>query len=84
MVKHIGWHDDQENASGILSATLAQDVQLLNGVSTEAFGVIAESLCSLTVGVIIAFIFSWKVALVSIALTPFMILAGVIGAKLEQ
>ena len=24
--KHVGWHDDQENASGVLSATLASDV----------------------------------------------------------
>lgn len=33
--KHIGWHDNSENATGILSGILAQDVQLLNGVSTE-------------------------------------------------
>jgi hypothetical protein len=24
--KHVGWHDNQENSSGVLSATLASDV----------------------------------------------------------
>lgn len=27
LLKHVGWHDNQDNAAGILSATLASDVQ---------------------------------------------------------
>jgi ATP-binding cassette, subfamily B (MDR/TAP), member 1 len=83
LVKHIGWHDDQQNAAGILSSILAQEVQLLNGVSTEAFAVMAEALCAITMGLAIAFVFSWQVALVSLAMTPAMVIGGVIGAKLD-
>ena len=36
--KDIGWHDHRENASGIMTGTLASDVQLLNGVSSEGMG----------------------------------------------
>jgi len=33
--KNIGWHDDRMNSAGVMTATLASDVQLLNGVSAE-------------------------------------------------
>lgn len=59
MIKEIGWHDRNENASGILSAMLAQDVQTLNGVSTEALAVAAESMASMLGGIVIAFVFTW-------------------------
>ena len=36
--KDIGWHDHRENSSGIMTGTLASDVQLLNGVSSEGMG----------------------------------------------
>lgn len=35
MRKDIGWHDNRENGSGIITSTLASDVQLLAGVSAE-------------------------------------------------
>lgn len=81
--KHVGWHDDQENASGVLSSILASDVQTLNGVSTEALSVMAESTFAMLGGVILAFIFSWKVALVALAITPFMIIGSVIATKVD-
>ena len=37
--KHIGWHDDRDHSSGILSAILAGDVQLLNGASSESLAI---------------------------------------------
>ena len=37
--KEMGWHDQRDNSAGILTATLASDVQLLNGVSSDALQV---------------------------------------------
>ena len=84
MRKHVGWHDDQNNAGGILSTTLASDVQQLNAVSTEGLATAAESMSSLLGGIIFAFIFSWKVALIAIGIAPFMMVGAVIGAKVEM
>lgn len=81
--KHIGWHDLPENSSGVMSTLLAKDVQTLNGVSTEALAVMAEAVFAMVGGLVIAFIFSWQVALVALCVAPFMIIGGVIGAKLE-
>ena len=39
MRKDIGWHDDRFNSAGVMTATLASDVQLLNGVSSEGLSV---------------------------------------------
>ena len=36
--KDIGWHDHRENSAGIMTGTLASDVQLLKGVSSEGLG----------------------------------------------
>jgi ATP-binding cassette subfamily B (MDR/TAP) protein 1 len=82
MKKHIGWHDDSTNAAGVLSAVLASDVQLLNGASSEALAVISEAICSIVAGIIIGFAFCWKVALVALALTPFMMMGGSLAAKI--
>ena len=37
--KEMGWHDQRDNSAGILTSTLASDVQLLNGVSSDALQV---------------------------------------------
>jgi ABC-type multidrug transport system fused ATPase/permease subunit len=58
-------------------------VQQLNGVSTEGLATIAEAASSLLGGIILAFIFSWKVALVACAIVPFMVIGGIISAKVE-
>jgi len=84
MKKHMGWHDDPQNAPGVLSAVLAADVQYLNGASTEALAVVSEALFAVISGVVIGFIFSWRVALVALALTPFMMMGGSIAAKIDK
>jgi ABC-type bacteriocin/lantibiotic exporter with double-glycine peptidase domain len=40
-----------------------------------------ESFFALVVGIVLGFIFSWKVALVALGATPFMMLGGSINAK---
>lgn len=82
--KEIGWHDDRENSSGVMTATLASDVQLLNGVSSEGMTVQIESGVALLTGVVGAFIFSWPMALCSIGLTPLIMICGAIAAKADQ
>jgi len=51
---------------------------MLNGASSEAIAAMIESLFGLIWGVIIGFIFSWRVALVALALTPLMTIGGTV------
>ena len=41
--KHIGWHDDKNNSSGVMSATLASDASNLQGASAEGKAIQIES-----------------------------------------
>ena len=79
--KNIGWFDLKDNAPGVLTSALASDAQCLTGASTEGFAVMVESLFALTCGLILGFSYSWRLSLVALACTPFMVLGGFINAK---
>ncbi len=82
MKKSIGWFDDRDNAPGILNSVLAKDVQSLKGASMEVSAVIMESLFAMIVGLAIGFSFHWKISLVTLGCVPFLIIGGVISAKI--
>ena len=81
LTKHIGWFDNRDNAPGILTSALANDASILNGASTEGLAVIMEAGFAILVGMIISFIYDWKIALVALACTPFMAAGAAINAR---
>jgi len=81
--KNIGWFDRRDNAPGVLTGVLASEAQTLNGASTEGTAVMIESFCAMICGIVIGFIYSWRVALVALACSPFMMLGGAINAKFQ-
>lgn len=83
VTKNVGWFDLKENAPGILTSSLASDVQSLNGASTEGISVILESCFAILVGIALGFYYSWMLSLVALACVPFMMLGGSINAKFQ-
>jgi ABC-type multidrug transport system fused ATPase/permease subunit len=84
LTKHVGWHDEPDNATGILSAVLAKDVQSLNGVSTEVLSTYAEAAASMLGGIIVAFCFTWQIALMAVAVSPLSVIGAVISSKMDK
>ena len=82
--KDIGWHDNRENSAGIMTGTLASDVQLLNGVSSEGLGAKVEGAVAALAGMIGAFVLSWPLALCTIGLLPVFVIGGAIQQKADQ
>lgn len=82
--KDIGWFDHKENSPGQLTSVLATEVQTLNGVSVEAIGVGMEAAMGMLTGMVIAFIFAWKVALVSLAVAPLLMIGSMIQTKMQK
>ena len=74
----IPWFDVPRNNAGTLAARLSTDCQIVNSLITTYISILVESLSSLLTGIIIAFVFEWRTALVAVALIPLMILAGAI------
>lgn len=84
MRKDIGWHDNRENGSGIITSTLASDVQLLAGVSAEGTQISVEGGIAVLAALIMAFIFSWPMAICGIGVLPFILVCGAIAQKADQ
>lgn len=53
-------------------------------MSTEGLGSILEASCAILTGVVIGFIFSWRMALVCVAIAPFGVLTGYMNAKKQS
>lgn len=82
--KDIGWHDNRDNSAGVMTATLASDVQLLNGVSSDGLAAQVEGGVAVLFAIVFSFVVSWPMALVGMGSFPIIIIAGSIVAKADQ
>lgn len=71
--KEVGWFDHKSNAPSALTASIAGDIQSLSGVSAESIAVTLEGILSLSAAVVIGFVFSWKITLVTLGMIPFIV-----------
>lgn len=81
--KHIGWFDNKSRAPGILNNIISEDIAAINGLTTEAVGILLEAGLGLAVSCGICFIFSWQLALVVTLISPFMVIGGLGMSKLQ-
>ena len=77
----IYWFDRADNNCGILSTRLGTDCQTINGMATTYIYLVLQCLSTLIAAIIIAFIYEWRTALVSIGTMPIIVLAGAIRSK---
>eukprot|EP00828_Plagiopyla_frontata_P026451 TRINITY_DN3460_c0_g1_i5.p1 TRINITY_DN3460_c0_g1~~TRINITY_DN3460_c0_g1_i5.p1 ORF type:complete len:873 (+),score=144.61 TRINITY_DN3460_c0_g1_i5:314-2932(+) len=78
------WFDETANSPGTLSSKLTFDANQVRGLTADCIGIIVASLSAFTVGPIIAFIASWRLTLVSLAITPLLILGAKYQAEFAQ
>jgi hypothetical protein len=57
--KHMGWFDERDNATSVLTSAMAHDPSLVNGASTESLGPTFEANCAMLLGVGVGFYFCW-------------------------
>ena len=81
--KHVGWFDNKDRAPGILTNIITEDISQVNGLTTEAIGIMVEAFLGIFVSCLICFIFSWQLAIVISLISPFMVLGGLGMAKLQ-
>ena len=83
MDKDISWFDHKDRAPGILSNILSEDINSLNGLTTEHIATLVEALGGLLVGIIISLFFNWKLALITLSIVPFISLGSIITSRLQ-
>jgi ABC-type multidrug transport system fused ATPase/permease subunit len=59
LYKHIGWFDNKDRAPGVLGSIIQEDIQQLNGLTSETYAVAIEAILGLTISSIICLYFSW-------------------------
>ncbi|XP_069680452.1 multidrug resistance protein homolog 49 isoform X2 [Periplaneta americana] len=74
--QEVGWFDEERNRVGTLCARLSGDAASVQGATGSRIGVILQSLSTLAIGTILAFIYSWNMTLVSLISVP-LVFAGV-------
>lgn len=82
--KDISFYDNRDNQPGVLTTALASDVQKLNGASSEGIAVMIETQVALVTGLIICFVYDWRISLVAFALSPLMVFGNYVQAQQQQ
>ncbi|KAG2465266.1 MDR1 protein, partial [Polypterus senegalus] len=80
-LQEISFFDDHKNSVGVLITRLATDASLVKGAGGSRLGLAIQSICSLLIAVIVAFVFSWQLTLLILACIPFLVGANFIRMK---
>ncbi|KAJ7863028.1 P-loop containing nucleoside triphosphate hydrolase protein [Mycena olivaceomarginata] len=77
----IEFFDKDENSAGSLTSTLSDNPQKVNGLAGVTLGAIVQATATLVAGAIIGLIIIWKIGLVGLGCTPFLVSAGYIRLR---
>ncbi len=71
--QYIAYFDHTKHNTGELCTLLATEASAVQSASGVRFGFLFQNLVSLSVGIIIGFVFSWQLTLIILAFIPLMI-----------
>ncbi|KAG1889242.1 P-loop containing nucleoside triphosphate hydrolase protein [Suillus subluteus] len=74
----IEYFDDDKNSTGVLTSSLSENPQRVNGLAGITLGTIVQSIATLVIGLAIGYAYAWKVAIVGMACIPLSISGGYI------
>ncbi|KAJ8773928.1 hypothetical protein K2173_009359 [Erythroxylum novogranatense] len=77
----IGWFDDLNNSSSLLTSRLETDATLLRAIVVDRSTILLQNVGLVVAAFVIAFILNWRITLVVIATYP-LIISGHISEKL--
>jgi ATP-binding cassette, subfamily B (MDR/TAP), member 1 len=80
--QEMGFFDLKENSVGSLSTRLATEATLVKGITGETLGAATLAVATILVGLIISFTGCWLLALVLVALFPFMAISSYYQMKM--
>ena len=79
----IQWFDRSENGPGTLMQRLAADPSIISNLVGTVAAIVFQSISSLVIGLVVAFLSSWKVALITFAASPLSLIAGYFQQKYQ-
>ncbi|OMO70911.1 hypothetical protein COLO4_28443 [Corchorus olitorius] len=80
----VGWFDEPEHSSGVIGARLSADAATIRGLVGDALGQLVSNIAAGVAGLVIAFVASWQLALIVLALIPLIGINGILQVKFIQ
>ncbi|KAH6777449.1 P-glycoprotein 21 [Perilla frutescens var. frutescens] len=77
----VGWFDETENSSGVIGARLSTDAATVRALVGDALAQLVQDLTSVTVGLVVAFVACWQLAIVVLAMVPLIVLNEYVQQK---
>ncbi|XP_067631071.1 multidrug resistance protein homolog 49 isoform X2 [Eurosta solidaginis] len=68
--QEVAYFDDKHNSVGALCARLAGDCSNVQGATGSRVGIIVQAISTLAIGIILSFMFSWNLTLVTLVTLP--------------
>ena len=83
IAKSINWHDDRANSAGVIGNMLNAEVNSLANVAITVAAAYMEGIGGILVGLILALIFSWPIALAILCIAPLMLASSKIASRVK-
>ena len=80
----MSYFDDEKNYVGVLTTRLAKETSLVQGATGIRVKAALEAVVGLSIGLGIALVFGWQLALLLLAAFPLIGIAGGMQAKFAQ
>ncbi len=81
---HMGFYDIPDNTPGSLLAKLSSDTTKVNGVALTMIGVYIQTVFTLVIGIGLGLYFDWRLALITLAFIPLIVLSSALEFKLQS
>ncbi|KAF3455611.1 hypothetical protein FNV43_RR00247 [Rhamnella rubrinervis] len=76
--QEISWFDNAANSSGAIGARLSTDASTIKGLVGDSLALVAQNITTLVAALIIAFASNWILAFIVLAVSPILVLQGII------
>lgn len=73
--QEMGWFDNKENGVGTLCAKLSGEAASVQGATGQRIGTILQSIATLLLSVGLSMYYEWRLGLVAMVFTPFILVA---------
>ena len=79
--QEVGWFDEERNSSGALTTRLADDAAKVQGATGTRLGTLMETTIGMLASIVVAFVYSWVLTLLILAVVPLVLIASALEVK---
>jgi ABC-type multidrug transport system fused ATPase/permease subunit len=73
----VGWFDDEENSTDILSMRLANDATFVRAAFSNRLSIFIQDTSAIFVALLLGMLLAWRVALLALATLPILVISAV-------